>query len=213
MRLRKQRGAMEKLLSYSEYVVNEEDAANFSISDKFHSKGPVNIEIGTGRGKFITSFAKNNPGLNYVGIECKEEVLIKAVQKAEDMGLQNIKFIIGDALRMNEYFSSGQVERIFINFCDPWPKRRHAKRRLVYRKFLDVYKAILVPRGEIHFKTDNEKLFEFALNEMSGSGLRLKNITFDLHSSDYEGNITTEYEEKFAQRGMKIFRCEAHKID
>ncbi|KDR96693.1 tRNA (guanine-N7-)-methyltransferase [Peptoclostridium litorale DSM 5388] len=213
MRLRKQRGAMEKLLSYSKYVVKEEDAANFSISDKFDSKGPVNIEIGTGRGKFITSFAKNNPGLNYVGIECKEEVLIKAVKKAEDMELQNIKFIIGDALRMNEYFSNGEVERIFINFCDPWPKRRHAKRRLVYRKFLDVYKEILIPGGEIHFKTDNEKLFEFALNEMSGSGLRLKNITFDLHASDYEGNITTEYEEKFAQKGMKIFRCEAHKID
>ena len=128
------------------------------------------------------------------------------------MELQHIKFIIGDASRVNEFFSKGEVEEIFINFCDPWPKRRHAKRRLVYRKFLDVYKEILVANGQIHFKTDNEKLFEFALNEMSDSGLRLKNIAFDLHSSDYEGNITTEYEQKFAQKGMKIFRCEAHKI-
>ena len=116
MRLRKQKGAMEKLLSYSKYVIKEDDAAGFSICDKFDSKGPVNIEIGTGRGKFITSFAQNNSELNYVGIECKEEVLIKAVQKAEDMKLQNIKFIIGDALRMSEYFSKGQAERIFINF-------------------------------------------------------------------------------------------------
>ena len=144
-------------------------------------------------------------------MEIKEEVLLKAVEKAVDNQLDNILFVWGDVNNILEYFANGELSRVYVNFCDPWPKKRWHKRRLTYRGFLENYKTILNKTGEIHFKTDNEKLFEFSLNEFSEANLKLKNITLDLANSDYEGNVTTEYEDKFMSYGMKIYRVEGIK--
>ena len=144
-------------------------------------------------------------------MEIKEEVLLKAVEKAVENNLTNIKFVWGDVNNILTYFDENELSRVYVNFCDPWPKKRWNKRRLTYRGFLENYKTILNANGEIHFKTDNEKLFEFSLNEFSEADLKLKNITLDLANSEFEGNVTTEYEDKFMSYGMKIYRVEGIK--
>jgi len=210
MRHRKIKGAREMLLAHEDYALAEDEAVGKVWNEFFGAQRPLHVELGTGRGKFITGMAEVNPDVNFIGIELKEEVLLRAVKRARDKKLHNVAFIAGNGARLPEYFRAGELERIYINFCDPWPKNRHAKRRLVHRGFLEIYKDLLSEKGEIHFKTDNEKLFEFALNEFSDSGFRLRNISLDLHSSGIEGNVTTEYEERFAALGMKIYRCEAY---
>ncbi|SHJ98383.1 tRNA (guanine-N7-)-methyltransferase [Geosporobacter subterraneus DSM 17957] len=211
MRRRKKPGSEEKLLSKDKLVVKEPEKYKGKWCSVFQQIGEIHVEIGTGRGQFITTMAEKNPHINYIGIEMKEEVLLRAVTKAEKKQLENIVFLWFDANRLIEVFEKGELHRIYINFCDPWPKNRWAKRRLTYRSFLETYKSLLDKQGEIHFKTDNEKLFEFSLNEFSICDLRLRNITFDLHQSDLKENITTEYEDKFSQMGKPIYRCEAVK--
>ncbi len=209
MRRRKVKGADERLLSYKNYVIrdNIEDLKG-NWNKLFKNDNPIYAEFGTGRGKFITTLAKQNPDINFIAFEIKEEVLLKAVEKADMDNLNNIVFAwanVGNAL---DYFDSNELSRIYINFCDPWPKTRWAKRRLTHSNFLNIYREILNEKGEIHFKTDNEKLFEFSLNEIASNDWLLKNISLDLFNSDFE-NVTTEYEDKFISQGLKIFRCEA----
>ncbi|AOT71017.1 tRNA (guanosine(46)-N7)-methyltransferase TrmB [Geosporobacter ferrireducens] len=211
MRRRKKPGSEEKLLSKDKLVVAEPERYKGTWHTYFQQKGEIHVEIGTGRGQFLTTMAERNPHINYVGIEMKEEVLLQAVIKAEEKKLQNIAFLWLDANRLTEIFEDSELQRMFINFCDPWPKNRWAKRRLTYRGFLEIYKNLLAASGEIHFKTDNAKLFEFSLNEFSHCDFQLKKITFDLHQSDLQENITTEYEDKFVQMGKPIYRCEARK--
>lgn len=213
MRRRKKKGADLKLLSFENLVIKG-DEIDFkgNWNEKFQNYNPIHVEFGTGRGKFLTTLAKQNPNINYIAMEMKEEVLLKAVEKAVENELNNILFIWGDVNNILDYFDKGELSRVYINFCDPWPKKRWYKRRLTYRGFLENYKKLLKDDGEIHFKTDNEKLFEFSLNEFSEANLKLKNITLDLANSDYEGNVTTEYEDKFMSYGMKIYRVEGLKI-
>lgn len=212
MRRRKKKGADIRLLSFEEYVIKGEDI-NFKgkWNEKFGNPNPIHVEFGTGRGQFITTLAKQNPEINYIAMEIKEEVLLKAVEKAVENNLTNIKFVWGDVNNILTYFEENELSRVYVNFCDPWPKKRWNKRRLTYRGFLENYKTILNSNGEIHFKTDNEKLFEFSLNEFSEADLKLKNITLDLANSEFEGNVTTEYEDKFMSYGMKIYRVEGIK--
>ncbi len=211
MRRRKVKGADEKLLSYDKQVIKNPDNFKGEWSQKFNNDNPIYIEVGTGRGKFLTTLAKQNPNINFIAMEIKEEVLIKAVQKADEGELENILFIWGNVQNILEYFEEKEISRLFINFCDPWPKKRWAKRRLTHSGFLDMYNKVLSDDGEIHFKTDNEKLFEFSLNEISQYGLKLQNVSLDLANSEFEGNVTTEYEDKFMNQGMKIYRCEGKK--
>ncbi|MEJ8555387.1 tRNA (guanosine(46)-N7)-methyltransferase TrmB [Tepidibacter sp. Z1-5] len=211
MRRRKIKGADEKLLSYDKQVIINPADFKGEWSQKFNNDNPIYIEVGTGRGKFLTTLAKQNPNINFIAMEIKEEVLLKAVQKADEGELDNILFIWGNVQNILEYFEEKEISRLFINFCDPWPKKRWAKRRLTHSNFLDMYNKILTDDGEIHFKTDNEKLFEFSLNEISEYGLKLQNISLDLANSGFEGNVTTEYEDKFMNQGMKIYRCEGKK--
>lgn len=211
MRRRKKKGADEKLLSYTDYVIQNPTIFKGKWNEKFGDKDPIYLELGMGRGKFLTTLAQNHKDINFIGIEMKEEVLLKAVEKADENNLDNIIFLWADANKLREYFDDKELERIFINFCDPWPKKRWAKRRLTHNRFLDMYKSILTDEGEIHFKTDNEKLFEFSLNEFCNADFKLKNITLDLAESEFEDNVTTEYEEKFMMQGLKIYRCEAKK--
>lgn len=179
-----------------------------SWQECFNNKNPLYLEIGTGRGRFIASQADKYPDKNFIGIEAYRDVIYYAGLKIEEQDLSNIRLINADANYLEEWFSAESITKIFINFCDPWPKNRHAKRRLTHRNFLAKYKQILVPNGSIVFKTDNLDLFEFSLKEFREYGLKLKNVTYDLHQEAFFDNVYTEYEYKFTQRGCKINFCE-----
>lgn len=211
MRRRKKKGSDILLLSYEDLVFKDPLSNKGNWHKVFNNDNPIHLEVGTGRGKFITTLAKENKNINYIAMEIKEEVLLKAVQKCDENESNNIRFIWGNVDNILEYFDENEIDSLFINFCDPWPKKRWSHRRLTHNKFLEMYKKVLKDNGEIHFKTDNENLFEFSLNEFSDFGFKLKNITLNLIESDYIGNITTEYEEKFMAEGIKIFRVEAIK--
>ncbi|MBQ3423137.1 MAG: tRNA (guanosine(46)-N7)-methyltransferase TrmB [Romboutsia sp.] len=212
MRRRKKKGSDEKLLSYTDYVIKEDiDKLKGLWSNKFNNNNPIHVEFGTGRGKFITTLAKQNPDINYIAMEIKEEVLLKAVEKADEANLKNILFIWGNVNSILDYFDKGEVSRVYVNFCDPWPKTRWSKRRLTHSNYLNMYREILNHDGEIHFKTDNQDLFEFSLNEIASNDWLLKNISLDLAKNENIENVTTEYEDKFMSQGMKIYRCEAKK--
>lgn len=176
----------------------------------FAKSAPLHVELGTGKGRFITSCARTYPNINFLGIEMKPEALVQALPQAEDILHQgNLGLILNNIQYLLDIFGEHEVDRLYINFCDPWPKKAHAKRRLTHRNYLQMYRHILSPQAEIHFKTDNKDLFEFSVNEMAANGFRIKRIWLDLHHSDYEGNIMTEYEEKFSKLGMPIYRLEA----
>ena len=178
----------------------------------FGNRRPIRIEIGMGKGRFILEMAKKHPEVNYIGIERYSSVLLRAVEKydtEEFCDLENLRFVCMDARKIDEVFAKDEVDRIYLNFSDPWPKKRHEKRRLTYHTFLAVDEQILRPKGEIHFKTDNQGLFEYSLASFSQYGMIIKQVWLDLHQSKYEGNIMTEYEEKFSSRGQRIYRVEA----
>ena len=211
MRRRKVKGADIKLLSYKDYVLRDNiEALKGKWNEKFNNNNPIHVEFGTGRGKFITTLATQNPDINYIAFEIKEEVLIKGVEKAVEANLNNILFAWADVKNILDYFDENELSRVYVNFCDPWPKKRWSKRRLTHTNFLNMYEKVLNENGELHFKTDNQNLFEFSLNEISANDWQLKNISLDLANSDFE-NVTTEYEDKFMSYGMKIYRCEAKK--
>ena len=212
MRRRKVKGADIKLLSYKDYVLRDNiETLKGKWNEKFNNNNSIHVEFGTGRGKFITTLAAQNPDINYIAFEIKEEVLIKGVEKAVEANLNNILFAWADVKNILDYFDENELSRVYVNFCDPWPKKRWAKRRLTHTNFLNMYEKVLNENGEIHFKTDNQNLFEFSLNEISANDWQLKNISLDLANSDFE-NVTTEYEDKFMSYGMKIYRCEAKKL-
>ena len=212
MRRRRKKGSDKKLLSFTDYVIKD-DIENLKgkWSSTFENNNPIHVEFGTGRGKFITTHAKNNPDINYIAMEIKEEVLLKAVEKAHEANLNNILFVWGNVNNILDYFEEKEISRVYVNFCDPWPKKRWAKRRLTHSSFLEKYDTILKDDGELHFKTDNRDLFEFSLNEIAASDWMLKNISLDLAKNTEIENITTEYEDKFMSQGMQIYRCEAKK--
>lgn len=212
MRRRKKKGSDIKLLSFTDYVIKEDlNLMKGNWHKRFNNENPIHAEFGTGRGQFITTLAKQNPDINFIAMEIKEEVLLKAVEKAHEANLKNILFIWGDVNSILDYFEEKELSRIYINFCDPWPKKRWEKRRLTHTNFLNKYFKILDDSGEVHFKSDNEKLFEFTLNEICKNPWKLKNISLDLANNVDYMNVTTEYEDKFMSQGMKIYRCEAKK--
>ena len=164
------------------------------------------MEIGTGKGRFLMELAKTHPEVNYVGIEKYSSVLLRAIQKMEEEPLFNVKFIRMEAEHILRYFGKGEVERIYLNFSDPWPKERHAKRRLVSREFLDRYRVLLKAGGHLEFKTDNRDLFDFGVEETEPAKWEIMEITYDLHRDENmnRGNIMTEYEERFSSMGNPI---------
>jgi tRNA (guanine-N7-)-methyltransferase len=208
MRLRHKPWAKDKLQQYSNYVINEPEQFRGNWGQVFEQKQPLHIEIGTGKGQFITGMAKANPEINYIGIELQESVIVSALDRLIEAELPNCKLMNVNGAELAKYFASGDVSRVYLNFSDPWPKTRHEKRRLTFKSFLEVYESILVKNGEIHFKTDNQGLFEYSLVSFSHYGMKLNYVSLDLHNSEYEGNIMTEYEEKFSSKGSRIYRCE-----
>lgn len=207
MRLRNITGSRE-VIAASRYVVQEamqpECPGTWDVI--FGNDNPVHIEIGMGKGKFIHTMAKEHPDINYVGIEKYSSVLLRAIQKMEREELSNLKFLRMDAEDITGVFGSGEVERIYLNFSDPWPKDRHARRRLPSREFLSRYDVILKKDGHLEFKTDNRELFDFALGELEPAGWKAEAVTYDLHRDGVlmQGNVMTEYEEKFSALGNPI---------
>lgn len=208
MRLRNIKNANERLAQNERDFVANPESFKGCWNQAFVNDNPIHIEIGMGKGQFLTQLALQNPNINYIGIEKFTSVQLRASEKLSELELTNVRLINVDAKNLNEYFEKGEVDRIYLNFSDPWPKNAHAKRRLTSNRFLPVYHDILTLDGEIHFKTDNRLLFEFSLESLNNYGLILSNISLDLHNSNFEGNIMTEYEEKFSKFGP-IYRLEA----
>ena len=202
MRLKNVPGSRERIAE-SDFVIK--DVPKDGISAVFKKPGSLCLEIGMGKGAFITTLAKQNADINYIGIEKYSSVLIRAVEKQEVLELENLRFMRMEAEYIEDVFSPGEVDRIYLNFSDPWPKERHAKRRLTSQAFLKRYENILKDGGEIEFKTDNAQLFDFSVEEAENAGWEILIETRDLHASEFNaGNIMTEYEEKFAAAGQKI---------
>lgn len=208
MRLRKVKNADLRLAENERDFIADPALFKGKWHEVFGNDNPIHIEIGMGKGQFLSTLATRNPNINYIGIEKFTSVLLRASEKLVELDLTNVRIINVDALVLCDYFNEGEIDRIYLNFSDPWPKNAHAKRRLTSNRFLPVYKSILNNNGEIHFKTDNRLLFEFSLESLNNYGLELHNISLDLHKSDFEGNILTEYEERFSQFGP-IYRLEA----
>ena len=205
MRLRNVPGAREVMVE-NEYVFTEPEGMKGTWHEVFGNDNPVRIEIGMGKGRFLMDMARLYPEINFIGIEKYSSVLLRAVQKLEEEELPNVRLIRMDAEDLENVFAQGELDRIYLNFSDPWPKDRHAKRRLESRQFLARYDQILKKDGTIEFKTDNRALFDFALEEVEAAGWTLKEKTFDLHADARlnEGNVMTEYEERFSAQGNPI---------
>lgn len=205
MRLRNVTGSRE-MIAGSRFVVHEPAGYKGKWRGVFGNDHPIHIEIGMGKGRFMMDLAAANPQINYIGIEKYSTVLLRAVQKMEAQELANLRLIRMDAEEICEVFDKGEVAKIYLNFSDPWPKDRHAKRRLPSRQFLARYHEILAADGRIEFKTDNADLFDFALEELEPAGWKLETVTRDLHhdAQMLAGNIMTEYEERFSAMGNPI---------
>lgn len=210
MRLRNIPGAREEML-VNPHVVQDPEKRKGSWRTLFGNNNPIHIEIGMGKGQFITTLAAQNPGINYIGIEKYSSVLLRALEKQEELLLPNLKFLRFDAEDICDIFAEHEVDRIYLNFSDPWPKERHAKRRLTSDRYFHRYEKFLEPtEGYVAFKTDNKDLFEFSLEQVMEAGWTLSSVTRDLHNSAYnEGNIMTEYEERFSAMGNPICRLVA----
>ncbi len=210
MRLRKVKNALDKLKQNTFYIIAEPKQYKGSWNNLFSNNHPIHIEIGCGKGQFISELARRTPDVNFIAIEKYDSVLLRALEKIEAEKIENLRLILMDAKEIQEYFSTGEIARIYINFSDPWPKAAHQKRRLTYKTFLDSYRDILTDQGEIFQKTDNRKLFEFSLESFSRNHWYLSNISLNLHEDPVEDNIETEFEEKWSKLGP-IYRLEARK--
>ncbi len=208
MRLRNIAGSREVIADSKFTVKDPEKKKGLWKKEVFGNDKPIHIEIGMGKGRFLMDMAALHPDINYIGIEKYSSVLLRAIQKQEELQLPNVIFIRMDAEVITEVFAPSEVDKIYLNFSDPWPKERHAKRRLPSREFLGRYDQILRADGVVEFKTDNEDLFRFALDEVEPAGWTLDAVTYDLHHDEAmnEGNVMTEYEEKFSSLGNPIYK-------
>ena len=221
MRMRKKKNLEERLAAVGDILFTSDIGdRNFNTAKNekeyidfdswFAKKQPLYLEIGCGKGKFAYTFAKEHPEINLVAVEKSGNVIVEACEKAKEMELSNLKFIKCGAEYLEKYFMDKSIERIFLNFSCPFPKKAYATHRLTHERFLNIYKNLLEDGAEIHQKTDNIHFFEFSLESFSNNGFAFKNISLDLHKSDFEGNIETEYEQKFSSLGFPIYRLEAY---
>lgn len=210
MRLRRDKRAPEYLKNHKRVILNPQSCKG-RWHELFENPNPIHVEFGCGKGRFIIEMAKKYPDINFIAVEKVETVVYKACKKVDPEETKNLYFLYFDVQSCEDIFEEGEVSRIYLNFSDPWPKKRNAKRRLTHRDYLKKYQKILCDNGEIHFKTDNKDLFAFSIEEFSSEGWLIKNVTLDLHNSGMEDNIMTEYEMKFSEMGIPINRLEAVK--
>lgn len=209
MRLRNKPWAKEYLQKYPSIVIQQPENCKGKWSEIFGNRNPIHVEVGTGKGQFLAGMAELHPNINYIGVEKYDSVIVTALERIKEKELPNFKLLNEDVVNFTTFFNEFEINRVYINFTDPWPKNRHEKRRLTHEGFLKMYEQVIGKNGEIHFKTDNQGLFEYSLHSFSKYGMLLKNISLDLHKSDIEGNVMTEYEQKFSEKGLRIYRCEA----
>ncbi|MDF2521985.1 MAG: trmB [Clostridia bacterium] len=211
MRMRHKPYAVDKMLEHPKLVVFKPILYKGKWNQLFDNSKPLHVELGMGRGQFITINASIHRDINYIGIEKKNEVALIAMNRALDIepALDNLRILPTNIDYISEIFEEGEIDTLYINFCDPWPKVRHAKRRLTHRNYLNEYKQLLKPNAEIIFKTDNRDLFDFSVEEFKESGYELTEVNYDLHSLVDPSNVMTEYEKKFSEMGVKINRLKA----
>mgnify|MGYP000891762605 CR=1 FL=1 len=209
MRLRNVPGARETIIE-NQFSIQQPEQMKGKWHEVFQNDHPIHIEVGMGKGQFIIEMAKRNPEINYIGIEKYSSVLVRAVEKLEDFEQNNLRLIRMDAENIEEVFDKDEVDRIYLNFSDPWPKDRHAKRRLTSPRFLERYSKIFRDNNKIIMKTDNIDLFNYSVESLKEYGYNIDYLTNDLHS-DKDNIITTEYEDKFTNKGIKINYFEATK--
>ncbi|MFD2610982.1 tRNA (guanosine(46)-N7)-methyltransferase TrmB [Paenibacillus gansuensis] len=217
MRLRGRKGIKEELEAQKDLCLLEPQEYKGGWREFFGNDKPIHAELGMGKGRFISHMSKRNPDVNYIGVDMYDELVRRASVKAralwseeEDMTPPNLALARFNIETIEDIFAEGELERIYLNFSDPWPKAKHARRRLTHANFVNKYKKVLNENGEIHFKTDSETLFEFSLNSFSEMRLQMKNISLNLHREGVteDMHVMTEYETKFTKQGMPIFRCE-----
>ena len=208
MRMRKKKNLIPRMERCSAVLIAEPFSHRGQWRELFRPDCPLHVELGCGKGRFTAEMARQNPDVFFVAIERVPDAMVIAMERVCALGLQNVRFISCDAAQLPDIFAPGEVDRIYINFCDPWPTKRHAKRRLTYRNFLKLYRQVLRENGQIHFKTDNAPLFAFSLEEFPMAGFSLSEVTDDLHAAGPQG-VMTDYEAKFHELGTPIHRCVA----
>lgn len=221
MRMRRKKNLEQRLENCADKIIfMDREDRNYQVKDTenlinykelFGNDNPVQLEIGCGKGQFAREIAKQNPDINFLAVEKSSNVIVDAAEKAIAENIPNLYFMRGGAEYLDCYIPEHSVEQIYLNFSCPFPKKSYASHRLTHRNFLAIYDKLLISHGEIHQKTDNRNFFEFSLEEFSRSGYILKNVSLDLHNSDFEGNIVTEYEKRFSEQGFPIYRLEAFK--
>ena len=209
MRLRKKKGVAEKLLGFGFFMneIGEECRGRWRERFESGADAELHVELGIGKGDFISEIAERNPNIKFVGLEAEATVLYAAARKVRDKHLDNVRLAVFNVAAIDQLFAEHEIDRIYINFCDPWPRNKHAKRRLTNINFLDKYRRILKPHGELHFKTDNRGLFDYSLEQFGLIGAEIDDVSFDLHAAEPPDNIQTEYERKFSELGTPICRC------
>lgn len=211
MRMRKKKNLDVRFEACAQVMALQPETLRGKWRTLFGNDNPLHVEIGCGKGRFVLGMAKLHPEINFVAIEKEEGALIMATERAVLEAPANVRFLSYDAAELCQIFAPGEVSLIYLNFSDPWPPNRQRKRRLTWRAFLDVYNDILEEEGALYFKTDNQRLFEWSLSEICAYGWLLQNISLDLHHSGFEGNVMTEYEERFSSQGSRIYRVEARR--
>lgn len=212
MRLRRKPWVDEAIHDFDDFVFPKDRPAGEEQKGRwdevFGCQAPLYVELGTGKGDFISQLAQRHPEVNFIGIEAQQDVLYSAAKKVRELGLSNVRLLVFDINNVENIFAEHEVSQFYINFCDPWPKARHAKRRLTHIGFLRRYEKLLKKPGRLIFKTDNRPLFDFSLEQFEEAGLKVEDVSYDLHSENRPDNIMTEYERKFSGFGEKINRCE-----
>lgn len=221
MRMRKKKNLPEKMQGVSDiltvlrsedpnYVTSVQKKEYIDFKNIFGNDNPMQLEIGCGKGQFVCEIAKLNPDINYIAVEVNPNVIYMAAKKAKDAGLRNVYFLQCRAEYLPKYIPDNSIERIYLNFSCPFPKKKYASHRLTDSRFLNIYRLLMTKNAEIHQKTDNTILFEYSIEQFSQCGFAMKNVSLDLHNSDFEGNIMTEYEKRFTDLGQPIYRLEAY---
>lgn len=212
MRMRKKKNLVPRMERCAELLVSDP----YSMSGQWRTFKPdareLRVELGCGKGRFTAQTAKGEPDVLFIAVEMVPDAMVVAMERCRAEGLDNVFFVDANADQLPSFFQSGEVDRIYINFCDPWPTKRHAKRRLTHGNFLKLYRKILKPGGQIHFKTDNSPLFEFSVEEIPQFGFTLSEVTRDLHANGPVG-VMTDYEAKFHESGTPINRLVATMVE
>lgn len=210
MRMRRKKNLIPRMEACADWLIRDPQTLRGTWRTLLPGAQELRVELGCGKGRFTCETAAGEPEVLFVAVERVPDAMVMAMERAREQGLKNVFFVDADAAGLPDFFAPGEVDRIYINFCDPWPTKRHAKRRLTHRNFLLKYRQVLRDGGEIHFKTDNTGLFAFSLEEFPAGGFQPIQVTDDLHGAGIQG-VMTDYEAKFHAMGTPIHRCVAVK--